>query len=101
MLVLVLVGVVVTALGLVFDSELVFAVGVMLAALSAFGFLVPGFRDVRRPQRVDRESDFGFVLNLFRTTPNASAADRRKVRVQPPGPSDPPPSSNSPADPPR
>jgi hypothetical protein len=41
MLVLVLVGVVVAALGLVFESEFVIAVGVTLAALSPLGFLVP------------------------------------------------------------
>ena len=101
MLLLVLVGVVVAALGVVFESEFVFAVGVAFAALSPFGFLVPGFREVRSPQRVDRESYFGFVLNVFRTTANASTAARRQVPVQPPGRSEPPPSPDPPADPPR
>jgi hypothetical protein len=101
MLVLVLVGVVVAALGLVFESEFVIAVGVTLAALSPLGFLVPGFREVRSPERVDRESYFGFVLNLFHTTPDVSVADRREVPAGPPGRSEPRRSSDPPADSPR
>jgi hypothetical protein len=73
----ILVGGMVALLGLAFDSVAMVTVGVTAAILSVLGFLVPGFRDVRTPQRVDRESYAGFVLNLFRTTQGASESHGR------------------------
>jgi hypothetical protein len=63
-----LVGIAIAVGGLFLDSELVATAGLILAGISVFGFLLPGLRDVRPAQQVDRESYFGFVANLFRTT---------------------------------
>ena len=48
-----LVGGMVAVIGLSFDSVAMTTVGVTAAILSVLGFLVPGLRDVRTPQRVD------------------------------------------------
>ena len=88
----ILVGAAVAVVGLAFDSGLVAAIGVTMAVLSVLGFLVPGFRDVRSPQRVDRESYAGFLLSLFRTTPRSAASRGGRERAMPPpqSPEDPP-----------
>jgi hypothetical protein len=80
----ILLGVAVAVLGVVLGSGIAVAVGATFACLSALGFLVPAFRDVRPAQRVDRESYAGFVLNLFRTTPDASASHHRAERTTSP-----------------
>jgi hypothetical protein len=80
----ILLGVAVAVVGVALDSGLAVTVGATLALLSALGFLVPGFRDVRPPQRVDRESYIGFVLNVFRTTPSASVSHHRADRTTSP-----------------
>jgi hypothetical protein len=72
------IGVTTVLLAVVIDSSALALLGSAFVVLAALGFLVPGFRDRRPVQRVDRESYFGFVLNLFRTThPPAERAARR------------------------
>jgi hypothetical protein len=78
------VGAAVAVVGLALDSGVVLTIGVAMAILSILGFLVPGFRDVRSPQRVDRESYTGFVLNLFRTTPSSAASHGRSGHAMSP-----------------
>jgi hypothetical protein len=75
-----LTGIAVAAGGLLLDSEPIVTVGVILAGFSALGFLVPGLRDVRPADRVDRESYFGFVADLFRTTGEPSLRTSRGDR---------------------
>jgi hypothetical protein len=85
----ILVGGTVAVIGLAFDSGVVVTIGVTAAVLSVLGFLVPGFRDVRTPQRVDRESYAGFILSLVRTTPSASESRGRGAKSPSENPEEP------------
>jgi hypothetical protein len=60
------VGLSVGVVGLLSSSNIVIAVGAVLAFSAVVGFLVPGLRYVHEPQQVDRESYLGFVAGLLR-----------------------------------
>jgi hypothetical protein len=75
------VGLVIVGIGVALNSSVVVLVGTLIVAATLFGFAVPGFRDVRERQTVDRESYFGFVANLFRTTPHAPDDPRRRSKA--------------------
>ena len=63
-------GAIVVALGLVVHSDVVLAVGAMVAFAAVLGFLVPGFRDAPGPlEDPNRNTDFGFLLGLLRGRP--------------------------------
>jgi hypothetical protein len=63
------VGLSVGLVGLLTGSNVVVAVGVVLAFSAVVGFLVPGLRYVHQPQQIDRESYFGFLLGLLSDRP--------------------------------
>lgn len=60
------IGAVVIAVGVHVGSGAIAVVGASCLVVAAGGFLVPGFREQRKPQQVDRESYAGFVLSLLR-----------------------------------
>jgi hypothetical protein len=64
------VGLSVGVVGLLSSSNIVIAVGAVLAFSAVVGFLVPGLRYVHEPQQVDRESYLGFVAGLLRDCPD-------------------------------
>jgi hypothetical protein len=72
------VGLGVVLLGILSSSNVMIAIGAVLAFSAVLGFLVPGLRYVHQPQQVDRESYFGFVVGLLRDRPGRRDGRRER-----------------------